>query len=181
MAYCRKGPDSDLYVIGNGDGYECLCCPLADDIEWTIGGESGTMKDSWYGKTISHLGSHLLDHVGAGHKVPQDALDRVECEERGVEYVDPEVALWRLLDRLSASGEGERLVRSYRAAVTKLEDATEVLQRDGCGIPAEHMVAIMECIEEDHDLPHGSLPFPDNWEDDGPDCSDWPDSGSNGT
>ena len=155
-----------------------MCCPLAPEIEVLNGAK---MHDSRYFKSISHLASHLLDHVGAGHKVPQDALDRVECEERGVEYVDPELALWRLLDRLSVSGEGERLAKSYRAATSKLEDATEVLQREGGYIPAEHMVAIMECIEEDHDLPHGSLSFPDNWEDDGPDCSDWPDSGSDGT
>ena len=122
MAYCRKGPDSDLYVIGTGDGYECLCCPLTETVEVINGAK---MYGSRHFRNISHLYSHLLDHVGAGHNVPQDALDRVEAEELGKEYVDPEIAFWLLLERLAAPRVVfEHLVRSQRIT-DMLDELTE--------------------------------------------------------
>ncbi len=70
MSYCRFGPDSDLYVVRTGDGYQCICCPS----------EEGDDYKSWYGDTLEDLLNHLVDHVGEGHKVPHAAMERVAIE-----------------------------------------------------------------------------------------------------
>ncbi len=70
MSYCRHGPDSDVYVIGHTDGFECVNCREKDE------------HVSWYGKDHGELFHHLLvDHIAKGHKVPNSAMDRIVMEQ----------------------------------------------------------------------------------------------------
>jgi len=95
MSFARKGPDSDVYVIGTSykDGahvIECCGClftprgkadsPPNGAVE-SVG--AGAADYDWYleafpaftsrAAAVEHMESHLL----AGHKVPADAIERV--------------------------------------------------------------------------------------------------------
>ena len=90
MSYCRKGDDSDLYIIGTGDGFECLACPHLEHYE------------SFRCKTVGEMYEHAIGHQHAQHKVPLDALDRLWHDAHDIPYIDPEVELERLCHALSA-------------------------------------------------------------------------------
>jgi hypothetical protein len=69
VSYCRFGPESDLYVVGVGDGYQCINCKLMPS-EYA----------SWSGKTRTELFNHLMDHKDCGDKVPLSAITRIAEE-----------------------------------------------------------------------------------------------------
>lgn len=69
MAYARWGPDSDVYVYSDGERWLCHC-----------GNDMG--DPSCVLKSLEQLLYHLQEHRHRGHKVPQDAIDRVEREIR---------------------------------------------------------------------------------------------------
>lgn len=63
MSWARLGSDSDVYVYDDVQyGPTCLWCPLA-------AGE----RQSFPSLVALHV--HLTEHLRAGHKVPQSALD----------------------------------------------------------------------------------------------------------
>lgn len=72
MALARKGEDSNVYAIYAGKVYECLGCEITG-----MKHEDG--KRYGYYRTPQALAMylHLGNHLGAGQKVPQEALDRV--------------------------------------------------------------------------------------------------------
>jgi hypothetical protein len=45
---------------------------------------------------------HLMEHRINGDKVPNSALDRLHAEAKGEQYIDPELAMMLLLERLTA-------------------------------------------------------------------------------
>jgi hypothetical protein len=67
MAYCRFGPDSDVYFYKTLDGWECCRCSL----------NSGEFV---YLANFDAAYAHIQDHVKAGHKVPDKALSRLRKE-----------------------------------------------------------------------------------------------------
>lgn len=69
MSYCRFGKDSDVYLYKHVDGgWTCCECELEAPIH------SVSLP------TAPQVAHHLEQHVAAGHKVPQYALDRVNAE-----------------------------------------------------------------------------------------------------
>lgn len=67
MAYARFGKDSDVYVMCSGEEWVCVSCLL-------IGASPFVCV------SLLSLNQHLLDHVIAGHKVPQHTFERVYRE-----------------------------------------------------------------------------------------------------
>lgn len=73
MSYCRADNESDVYVIGSGDGkgnplWECVGCPGSQNR---------------YGVTFhtrQKMVEHLQEHVRLGHKVPDRAFERLARE-----------------------------------------------------------------------------------------------------
>lgn len=65
MSYCRYGEDSDVYLIHCSDGYECT----------VSNGRTGFSV-----KTPKAALRKLLALRSDGLKVPQSAIDRLECE-----------------------------------------------------------------------------------------------------
>jgi hypothetical protein len=71
MAYCRFGPDSDLYILDTGlftgeprlSGLWCCGCQIS-------------VKDP-HGLTAKEMIEHVTNHVAAGHKVPTRLLKRL--------------------------------------------------------------------------------------------------------
>lgn len=104
MSYVRFGADSDVYVYPHvGGGFECCGCRLAEKIK-TIATE-GCKADPLFGdmepcgkcngkgcdacmmhgnfprlQTRSEAIAHLQDHIKAGHKVPDYAIEGLQQE-----------------------------------------------------------------------------------------------------
>ena len=77
MAYCRKSPCSDVYVLRTLDGgVECCGCELTE-----------TGYDSVYFTTEEEMLRHLEEHTSAGHKVPKKARWRLKMEAEGKDWV----------------------------------------------------------------------------------------------
>lgn len=91
MSYCRFGPDSDLYVVGVGDGYQCINCKLMPD-EYA----------SWSGKTRTDVFKHFMDHEDCGDKVPLSALRRITEELANIPQEHWENEFETLMHRLAA-------------------------------------------------------------------------------
>lgn len=66
MSYARFG-EGDVYVIGSGDGLECLNCSLM----------KGRIA---FCATPQEMLRHLVEHKKLGHKVPSRALTRLHKE-----------------------------------------------------------------------------------------------------
>lgn len=96
MSYSRKGKNSDIYLIGTGDGYECLGCPLmgmetyptaefvrglsrdrGEEIPYTF-----KMRGSVYMRTAEEALQHLQTHNSHGHKFNAGALARLKEDVR---------------------------------------------------------------------------------------------------
>ncbi len=73
MSYCRFGEDSDLYIIGLGEGkYNCCGCYLMNiQIE--------KHKDDIM--TKKEILNHIALHEEWGDKIPDYAKKRIEGEE----------------------------------------------------------------------------------------------------
>ena len=71
MSYCRFA-DGDAYVYRSGPGSIVCCgCSLGDD---------------FVAKNPSEMLKHLREHIKAGDKIPQDAIDRLLREiEEGID------------------------------------------------------------------------------------------------
>lgn len=67
MSYCRFS-EGDVYMYPSQEGIECCLCLLAPP--WLT---LRTQRDGL---------KHLLEHIEAGHTVPQHAIDRLEGEIR---------------------------------------------------------------------------------------------------
>jgi hypothetical protein len=67
MAYARFSRDSDVYVYEAEGGLVCMGCGLGSGIE------TRTL-------TRSEMIRHLEAHLGAGHNVPMDAIQRLRTE-----------------------------------------------------------------------------------------------------
>jgi len=130
VSYCRKGKDSDLYIIGTGDGWECLCCDLLE-----------SPYESVHFNTIKGLWDHIIDHDRNGHIVPERVIDRVWCEMNGEPYITPTQrrrAFHDLAQNLSVS---QRLMeraevirykkRQYLRTMRTLEDLREEIAQLG--------------------------------------------------
>ncbi len=75
MSYSRWGPDSDIYMFENVEGYiECMVCMLLNKSGMATKLES--MKFTKRSDAIEHLN----DHRSAGHKVPKRAIERLKFE-----------------------------------------------------------------------------------------------------
>lgn len=69
MSYCRKGSDSDIYLIHNIYGfYECFCNPAK----------------SFTCESPKEMFEHLIKHRDEGSLVPEQALQRLskDIEEK---------------------------------------------------------------------------------------------------
>lgn len=78
MAYARFGKDSDVYVyLSITDKYVCCSCALQEDATVYDGYRlwPDTNMD-----TPEQVIEHLREHVGAGHRVPDRAFERLEKE-----------------------------------------------------------------------------------------------------
>lgn len=65
---CRLSADSDAYLYRRAGIYTCYACALsAQKLEWTS-------------KDARRLVTHLEEHRNAGHRVPQEVLDRLLAE-----------------------------------------------------------------------------------------------------
>lgn len=82
MSYCRlmKG-DSDIYLYFGGGDDTWVCCFCL------LGASADRAYDRWYGRTISEVRAHLLQHRAAGHLVPDFVLRMVEAE---IEHYGPD-------------------------------------------------------------------------------------------
>jgi hypothetical protein len=72
MSYCRRGPDSDVYMYEVEDApgeYWIVCDRCCLNRE----------NDEWYTLPKDAL-AHLEDHRSKGHKVPEAALQRLREE-----------------------------------------------------------------------------------------------------
>lgn len=91
MSYCRFGPDSDLYVVGVGDGYQCINCKLMPD-EYA----------SWSAKTRMTLFAHLMEHQDCGDKVPLSAIKRITEELAKIPQEHWDTEFHKLMTKLAA-------------------------------------------------------------------------------
>ena len=96
MSYSRKGKDSDIYLIGTEDGFECLGCPLMEMETYTTAdfvkglsrdrGEeipyTFQMRGSAYMKTAKEALQHLQTHNYHGHRFNAYALERLRGDVR---------------------------------------------------------------------------------------------------
>lgn len=71
MSYCRTGDDSDVYVVYNAHGYNCLGCSLTPDYQW---------PDACF-ETPDEMLSHLSSHKKAGEKVPKRCIERINHDK----------------------------------------------------------------------------------------------------
>lgn len=81
MSYCRKGPDSDVYVYrgGNGEGGYCyICCYCIFLLK--ANRDFGPIELSMILNTRQDMIDHLTKHREHGDKVPQYAIDRLVDE-----------------------------------------------------------------------------------------------------
>jgi hypothetical protein len=72
MSYCRRGPDSDVYMYEVED---------AQDEFWIVCDDCSLMEtgDAWY-TLPGYALAHLEYHRSKGHKVPEAALQRLREE-----------------------------------------------------------------------------------------------------
>ena len=118
MSYCRSPSEGDVYMFGSGTKdktwIECCGCKLTSTTPFLIypsdrdydlmiqqakelgrpyiegepydagGAPRSLMLDS-----PEEALEHLLEHLEAGHKVPETALERLRAEIRGEDYVYP--------------------------------------------------------------------------------------------
>jgi hypothetical protein len=71
MAYCRFGPDSDVYLyLSTDDCFHCCGCGL-------IGPR---LKQDFVTVNHNEILKHLEQHIAAGHKVPPEAVREIEKE-----------------------------------------------------------------------------------------------------
>ena len=67
-----SGPDSDLYIYGDGTHIVCCACRITPD------------GDDWWADVKANTASEMLDHIKehgrAGHKVPWYTIDRLQKE-----------------------------------------------------------------------------------------------------
>lgn len=68
MSYCRKGPESDVYIYDGADGIVCCHCLLGPDFVTT---------DDDVTRAANQMLEHVEAHKKAGHKVPAGAIDRL--------------------------------------------------------------------------------------------------------
>lgn len=61
MSYARFSDFSDVYVFAHVDGYVSCCGCL--------------LSDNWEHHSAQDVVDHLIDHVEAGHRVPEALLD----------------------------------------------------------------------------------------------------------
>jgi len=119
MSYCRKGHDSDLYILGTRDGYECLACPFLD------GHESTSFPDS------DSLWWHVQDHLAEGHKVPEDTLMRIEADVEALreddEGVGQDVEFRALLHKLAAP----KMVMDFYVMTGRIIEILDNAEEDG--------------------------------------------------
>lgn len=66
MTYCRRGEDSDVYVVKSGDRWICFCKLVKNEAE-----------------RPEDMITHLLIHRSLLHKVPQQAIDRLQRDRLG--------------------------------------------------------------------------------------------------
>ena len=67
MSYCRRGGDSDVYLIKDAGGkWICYC---GEGEEWGV----------YFGSEEEVL-EHLRGHISRGDKVPDHAISRLERE-----------------------------------------------------------------------------------------------------
>ncbi len=118
MSYCRKGHDSDLYIIGTRDGYECLACPLLDDLE------------SCFFTNSEFLWWHVQEHLAEGHKVPEDTLMRIQADVEAwmeaEEGVGQDVDFKALLYKLAAP----KMVMDFYVLTGKITDLLDLAEED---------------------------------------------------
>jgi len=71
MAYCRFGPDSDVYLYMSADGCFCCCgCGLIGP----------GLKHNFVASTHREILDHLEQHLAAGHNVPAEAIEELKQE-----------------------------------------------------------------------------------------------------
>ena len=69
MSYCRWSEESDIYLFHHYQGFlECCGCALKGEDLF------------FHANTRSKMLTHLEAHIEAGHRVPPDAIDRLEEE-----------------------------------------------------------------------------------------------------
>lgn len=88
MSYCRKNEDSDAYIINHTlGGWQCVSCELVSKVEIPKYKGEGT---EWvypcvgFGSLVD-LKLHMEEHREAGHKIPEDAFQRVNEEIKNQE------------------------------------------------------------------------------------------------
>ena len=109
MSYCRFSEDSDLYVVGMQDGYQCINCKLMPD-EYA----------SWSAKTRTELFAHLMDHKDCGDKVPHSAIMRITKEISDIPQEHWENEFTTLMAKLAAPNSVMNdFVNTVRRANTK--------------------------------------------------------------
>lgn len=69
MAFCRWGPESDVYMYYSDGGYYCSNCLLKEGDEVSSVGVKLNSAES--------AARHLRLHKQAGHKVPPYAIEAV--------------------------------------------------------------------------------------------------------
>lgn len=133
MSYCRFGPESDVYVIGILDGFECLNCKLLPE-------EYG----SWHGKTRMELFNHFMDHKDCGDKVPHSAIIRLTKEISAIPQDHWENEFKALMRKLAAPNgalkeflQTERTARAKRIAKFINEFADALADLDNLEWPLE--------------------------------------------
>lgn len=128
MSYCRKGHDSDLYIIGTRDGYECLACPLLDDHESSFFTNSEFL---WW---------HVQEHLAEGHKVPEDTLMRIQADVEAwmeaEEGVGQDVDFKALLYKLAAP----KMVMDFYVLTGKITDLLDLAEEDGLEFDPEELL-----------------------------------------
>jgi hypothetical protein len=92
MSYCRKGPDSDVYLYrGIGpDGPEYVVLPRDDEApegvtvlvchECSLLDVGGAEVESHVTDGVAAMLAHLERHAEKGHRVPASAVTRLRCE-----------------------------------------------------------------------------------------------------
>ena len=78
MSYCRRGEDSDVYIVSTGYGYECVNCLLKPRYNSAVNMANSHL--STVCQTQDHMLIHIKKHQRAGHLVPERAIKRLQTE-----------------------------------------------------------------------------------------------------
>jgi hypothetical protein len=75
MRYCRKGPDSDVYLYTAED---------ENENDWLVCHECllNGMEDWWMQHGAHEVLNHLIVHQNEGHKIPAAVMERLRNEIR---------------------------------------------------------------------------------------------------